>query len=115
MTNLFNGLGFRSLFKAKPSQTSIDPELEKSYLIGKKMGAGNFATVFLVKERKTGKDYAAKVISRKRVEGKEHLVLNELRILTMAQHPNIVFFCGIGGNNREYQRHYGAGYWRGLV
>lgn len=56
------------------------------------MGAGNFATVFLVKERKTGKDYAAKVISRKRVEGKEHLVLNELRILTMAQHPNIVFF-----------------------
>jgi calcium/calmodulin-dependent protein kinase I len=80
-------MGLNNIFKSK---ASFDKEVEDRYDIGKKLGAGNFAAVFAIKDKKTGKDYALKVISRKRIEGKEHLVNDELSILRRANHPNIL-------------------------
>uniref|UniRef100_A0A1I8FSG0 Protein kinase domain-containing protein n=1 Tax=Macrostomum lignano TaxID=282301 RepID=A0A1I8FSG0_9PLAT len=40
--------------------------------------------------RDSGNEYAAKVIDKKKLRGKEHMVLNEVRIMRLCRHPNIV-------------------------
>ncbi|PAA71979.1 hypothetical protein BOX15_Mlig021886g2 [Macrostomum lignano] len=60
------------------------------YDLGRTLGDGNFAVVRACVKRDSGNEYAAKVIDKKKLRGKEHMVLNEVRIMRLCRHPNIV-------------------------
>jgi len=79
-------MGFNTLFKKAP----IDKEVEDRYEVGKKLGTGNFAVVYAVKEKASGRDYALKIISKKRVQDKEYMVQSEIDVMKKLAHPNIV-------------------------
>jgi len=62
------------------------------YRTGKTLGSGTYAIVKEAVHIKTGKYYACKVINKKLMEGREHMVRNEISVLKRisAQNPNIV-------------------------
>ena len=54
------------------------------------MISGAFATVALVTDNKTQKQYAMKVIEKAKSKGFESQIVQEITILKRIQHPNIV-------------------------
>jgi serine/threonine protein kinase len=62
------------------------------YRTGKTLGSGTYAVVKEAVHIKTGKYYACKVINKKLMEGREHMVRNEIAVLKRVSsgHPNIV-------------------------
>lgn len=64
-------------------------EFGEKYEIIKKLGHGAFAEVFLIKNRETGEQYAAKMIDRTAVANPKHL-WNELHLLYRLDFPSIV-------------------------
>lgn len=63
-----------------------------AYKTGRTLGSGTYAVVKLAVHIETGKHYACKVISKKLMEGREHMVRNEIEVLKKVSqgHPNIV-------------------------
>ena len=70
------------------SQIKSDPFID--YEITKELGKGTFATVYLVKHRKSGAIRAMKEIQRDQEEDSEISIANEINILMKLDHPNIV-------------------------
>eukprot|EP00794_Sanderia_malayensis_P007292 gene7292-8107_t len=66
------------------------PSIHGFYKIGKIIGDGNFAVVRECRNRRSGVDYALKVINKAKVRGKEHMIENEILILRRVKHPHIV-------------------------
>ncbi|KAF8523796.1 Pkinase-domain-containing protein [Hysterangium stoloniferum] len=62
------------------------------YRTGKTLGSGTYAIVKEAVHIKTGKYYACKVINKKLMEGREHMVRNEIHVLKKVSkgHKNIV-------------------------
>jgi len=62
------------------------------YRTGKTLGSGTYAIVKEAIHIKTGKYYACKVINKKLMEGREHMVRNEIAVLKRVSsgHKNIV-------------------------
>ncbi|KAF9788113.1 Pkinase-domain-containing protein [Thelephora terrestris] len=62
------------------------------YRTGKTLGSGTYAIVKEAVHIKTGTHYACKVINKKLMEGREHMVRNEIAVLKKVSksHPNIV-------------------------
>jgi serine/threonine protein kinase len=62
------------------------------YRTGKTLGSGTYAVVKEAVHIKTGKYYACKVINKKLMEGREHMVRNEIAVLKKVSsgHRNIV-------------------------
>ncbi|KAL7415961.1 kinase-like domain-containing protein [Mrakia frigida] len=62
------------------------------YKTGKTLGSGTYAVVKEAVHIVTGKYYACKIISKKLMEGREHMVRNEIEVLKRVSqgHPNIV-------------------------
>ncbi len=60
------------------------------YQLGKVLGDGNFAVVKQSKLKANNHDYAMKVIDKAKLKGKDQMVENEIAIMKMCQHPNIV-------------------------
>jgi len=62
------------------------------YRTGKTLGSGTYAIVKEAVQIKTGQYYACKVINKKLMEGREHMVRNEIAVLkrVTAGHKNIV-------------------------
>ncbi|KAF7972729.1 hypothetical protein HWV62_41555 [Athelia sp. TMB] len=62
------------------------------YRTGKTLGSGTYAIVKEAIHIKTGKYYACKVINKKLMEGREHMVRNEIAVLKKVSsgHKNIV-------------------------
>lgn len=62
------------------------------YRTGRTLGSGTYAIVKEAIHIKTGKYYACKVINKKLMEGREHMVRNEIAVLKRVSsgHPNIV-------------------------
>ncbi|KAF6744337.1 calcium/calmodulin-dependent protein kinase [Ephemerocybe angulata] len=62
------------------------------YRTGKTLGSGTYAIVKEAIHITTGKYYACKVINKKLMEGREHMVRNEIAVLKRisSSHPNIV-------------------------
>jgi len=71
-----------------PTQTTVPCQ----YRTGKTLGSGTYAVVKEAVHTKTGKYYACKVISKKLMEGREHMVRNEIAVLKKVSsgHKNIV-------------------------
>jgi len=70
-------------------QTSIQP---CRYKTGKTLGAGSYSVVKECVHIDTGRYYAAKVINKKLMAGKEHMVRNEIAVLKKVSmgHQNIL-------------------------
>ncbi|CAI2174692.1 5568_t:CDS:2 [Funneliformis geosporum] len=80
-----------ALFKKDDGEITYPLELEKSYRILKKvLGVGTFAVVKECVDRKTGKSYALKILSKHAIKGKENMLSTELDVLKQVNHPNIV-------------------------
>ncbi|KAG8893302.1 hypothetical protein FRB99_002068 [Tulasnella sp. 403] len=62
------------------------------YRTGRSLGSGTYAVVKEAVHIKTGQYYACKVINKKLMEGREHMVRNEIAVLKKVSqgHPNIV-------------------------
>ncbi|KAF5902167.1 serine/threonine-protein kinase DCLK2-like isoform X5, partial [Clarias magur] len=62
----------------------------EKYKVGKVIGDGNFAVVKECVERSTGREFALKIIDKKKCRGKEHLIESEVAVLRRVKHPNII-------------------------
>ena len=62
------------------------------YKTGKTLGQGSYATVKEAVKISTGEKFAVKMISKKLMKGKEHMILNEIEILKKISkgHPNVL-------------------------
>ncbi|KAI9104092.1 kinase-like domain-containing protein [Phlyctochytrium arcticum] len=62
------------------------------YKTGKALGQGSYATVKEAVKISTGERFACKVISKRLMQGREHMILNEIEVLKKVSkgHPNIV-------------------------
>ncbi|XP_075684651.1 serine/threonine-protein kinase DCLK3 [Rhinoderma darwinii] len=74
------------------SQYSIKDrmDIDKYYDIGRSIGDGNFAVVKECRVRKTNQEFAMKIIDKAKLVGKEDIIENEVRIIKLLSHPNIV-------------------------
>ncbi|GAN10721.1 calcium/calmodulin-dependent protein kinase I [Mucor ambiguus] len=83
-----------ALFKKtheKKEEHAYPSELESTYKVTKKtLGVGSFAVVKECVHRSTGQSFALKIILKKAIAGKEHMLSSELDILKQVRHPHIV-------------------------
>lgn len=68
----------------------IPPEVLEEYDVGRVIGDGNFAVVRECVHRKSGQQFALKIIEKEKCRGKEHMIASEVAILRKVNHPNIV-------------------------
>eukprot|EP01111_Echinosteliopsis_oligospora_P000685 TRINITY_DN1078_c0_g1_i1.p1 TRINITY_DN1078_c0_g1~~TRINITY_DN1078_c0_g1_i1.p1 ORF type:complete len:326 (-),score=93.55 TRINITY_DN1078_c0_g1_i1:85-1017(-) len=64
--------------------------IERNYTIGENLGSGTFAVVRLGVNKKTGEKVAIKVIEKKNLGDKTHMIKSEVDILKKIHHPNII-------------------------
>ncbi|XP_065881100.1 calcium-dependent protein kinase 11 [Euphorbia lathyris] len=84
----------RSARSVLPYQT---PRLRDHYLIGKKLGQGQFGTTYLCTNKATNKQYACKSIPKRKLLCKEDYedVWREIQIMHhLSEHPNVVQIKG---------------------
>ncbi|XP_073486694.1 serine/threonine-protein kinase DCLK3 [Aquarana catesbeiana] len=65
-------------------------DVQINYEIGRTIGDGNFAVVKECRLQKTNEEYAMKIIDKAKLIGKEDIIKNEVCIIKMLSHPNIV-------------------------
>ncbi|CAD8071495.1 unnamed protein product [Paramecium sonneborni] len=68
-------------------------DIHKIFSFGKVLGIGAFGKVLTAKRRNNGeKQYAIKIIDKKKVKGRETMLANEIYVLQRLDHPNIIKF-----------------------
>ncbi|PPQ70548.1 hypothetical protein CVT26_013135 [Gymnopilus dilepis] len=74
------------------STPSMPATVPCQYRTGKTLGSGTYAIVKEAIHIQTGKYYACKVINKRLMEGREHMVRNEIAVLKRVSsgHPNVV-------------------------
>uniref|UniRef100_A0A5S6QSR7 non-specific serine/threonine protein kinase n=1 Tax=Trichuris muris TaxID=70415 RepID=A0A5S6QSR7_TRIMR len=65
-------------------------ELRDRFEWGPLLGDGNFAVVHECIHKSTGKTYAVKVIDKRKCRNKEHIIDNEVRLLSRVRHDYVV-------------------------
>eukprot|EP01084_Bolivina_argentea_P194624 333950_1 len=61
------------------------------YKIGKRVNKGQFSVIHSVIDKKSGKEYAIKIINKKCIDSRERMCLiNEINVLKLVSHPNII-------------------------
>ena len=81
--------------------SKIDYITTRFEYVGKQLGDGNFAVVRRCKRRKTGAEFAMKVIDKSKLKGKFHMVENEIRIMRACDHENLVKLYEMYETDRE--------------
>ena len=98
-------------FPARPHEPLLSPgkiltasvlgrqteSLKELYVLGRKLGQGQFGTTFLCIEKKSGKEYACKSIAKRKLISQEDVddVRREIHIMHhLSDHPNIVTIKG---------------------
>jgi len=76
--------------KKEPRTIRQKSDIELRYEIGKKIGDGNFAIVYRCRMANTQSEFAMKVIDKSIMKGKEEMIENEVAIMRLCRHPNIV-------------------------
>ena len=69
-----------------------------SYKVGKTLGQGTYAVVKEAVHIKTGQYYACKVISKRLMEGREHMVRNEIAALKKVSQVRLIRWGGCSGS-----------------
>ncbi|KAB1212092.1 Calcium-dependent protein kinase 11 [Morella rubra] len=88
--------GSQSTSTGKPATTVLPyqtPRLRDHYLIGKKLGQGQFGTTYLCTHKSTGAHYACKSIPKRKLLCKEDYedVWREIQIMHhLSEHPHVV-------------------------
>ncbi|PHH52902.1 Calcium/calmodulin-dependent protein kinase type I [Ceratocystis fimbriata CBS 114723] len=74
------------------SDLSKTHKYDKVYQVGKTLGAGSYSVVKECFHIETGRNYAVKVINKRLMAGREHMVRNEIEILSRVSmgHQNIL-------------------------
>lgn len=98
-----------------PDGAAAKPQIQPCrYKTGKTLGAGSYSVVKECVHIDTGRYYAAKVINKRMMAGREHMVRNEIAVLKRVSvgHQNILTLVDYFEtmNNR---RHAGGGRGRG--
>lgn len=75
--------------------------IEEDYIIGDKLGEGNFSTVFACENRETGEKCAVKVINKANLDVNVESLHQEVAILKQVDHPNIVGLLDIYETSRK--------------
>jgi calcium/calmodulin-dependent protein kinase I len=68
----------------------MEAAFNEKYELFKVLGTGAFSEVRLGTDKRTGKQFAIKIIDRTKCKGKEDMIETEVRILQRIDHPNIV-------------------------
>ncbi|KAI8892792.1 kinase-like domain-containing protein [Globomyces pollinis-pini] len=68
----------------------MQKEFEEQYELKQILGTGAFSEVKLGIRRKTGEQFAIKIVDRAKCKGKEDMIETEVKILQRIEHPNIV-------------------------
>ncbi|XP_068662083.1 calcium-dependent protein kinase 24-like [Aristolochia californica] len=87
---------------SKPSKPSTvlphqTPNIKQLYILGKKLGQGQFGTTYLCTEKSTGTEYACKTIPKRKLLYREDYedVWREIQIMHhLSEHPNVVRIKG---------------------
>jgi len=74
---------------AKVSRFFTKEHVEKYYTVKDKLGSGSFSVVKLGVNKKTGEEFAIKIIEKKRV-GEKKMMQTEIDILNQVHHPNVI-------------------------
>lgn len=64
--------------------------MREKYCIGVVIAEGNFAAIKLCSEREENKDFLLRVIQKAKVFGKDDKVLQEIAIMRMIRHENVL-------------------------
>ncbi|XP_072010914.1 serine/threonine-protein kinase DCLK3 [Engystomops pustulosus] len=80
----------RGIFQISQYSIKSRTDIDKYYEIGRSIGDGNFAVVKECRHRKTHQEFAMKIIDKSKLVGKEDIIENEVRIIKLLSHPNIV-------------------------
>lgn len=67
---------------------SVSPEIPSRYVMGKVLGKGTYSVVQEATLISTGQRYAAKIISKRLMKGREHMVENEVKVLKQISQGN---------------------------
>ncbi|CAO3688312.1 unnamed protein product [Umbelopsis vinacea] len=87
---------FKKTHETTDEQPAYPAALERTYRISKKvLGVGSFAVVKECIHKQSGTPYALKIILKKAIAGKEHMLSSELDILKQVRHPNVVSMHGL--------------------
>ncbi|CAK9155476.1 unnamed protein product [Ilex paraguariensis] len=94
-----------SVSSSKPSSSVLPyqtPRLRDHYLLGKKLGQGQFGTTYLCTEKSTGTEYACKSIPKRKLLCREDYedVWREIQIMHhLSEHSNVVRIKGTYEDN----------------
>jgi serine/threonine-protein kinase Chk2 len=81
---IFDNLTFR--FRAVPQDPLLRPVFDSKYTKGALLGAGHFARVFACRDKRSGREFAAKTLAADSVVSKA----GALQLLMAIRHPNII-------------------------
>ncbi|ORZ11954.1 kinase-like domain-containing protein [Absidia repens] len=82
---------FKKTHGKDDESNAYPPELNADYEVTKEtLGVGSFAIVRKAIHRETKTPYALKIILKRVIAGKEHMLDSELDILTKVNHPHVV-------------------------
>jgi calcium/calmodulin-dependent protein kinase I len=77
--------------------------IKETYKIEGTIGKGSFATVKKAKNRATGKRYAVKVLSKKKMSEEDKVAMQtEIDILKQIDHPNVVKLIDVFEDERHW-------------
>ena len=77
--------------------------IKETYKIEGTIGKGSFATVKKAKNRFTGKTYAVKVLSKKKMSEEDKVAMQtEIDILKQIDHPNVVKLIDVFEDERHW-------------
>lgn len=68
-------------------------DIHKIFSFGRVLGIGAFGKVLTARRRNNAyKQYAVKMIDKRKVKGREAMLANEIYVLQRLDHPNIIKF-----------------------
>uniref|UniRef100_A0A0A9WRU7 non-specific serine/threonine protein kinase n=1 Tax=Lygus hesperus TaxID=30085 RepID=A0A0A9WRU7_LYGHE len=76
--------------KRQDSSLNISSKVLNNYSVGQIIGDGNFAVVRKCVDKTKNLEFALKIIDKSKCVGKEHMIENEVAILRVVKHPNII-------------------------
>ncbi|EAR92243.2 calmodulin-domain kinase (macronuclear) [Tetrahymena thermophila SB210] len=65
-------------------------DIREDYFFERHLAQGEFGDIRIVKHKKTGQSRALKIVAKNKLGVKEKQVLNEIKILSKLDHPNII-------------------------
>ncbi|KAM5187067.1 serine/threonine-protein kinase SBK1-like [Mantella aurantiaca] len=77
-------------------------DIEENFHLIKKLGSGGFASVLLVKDKKTDQQMALKIMQQKRTSERKFLMEFSISFFLLSSHPNIIKSSGIVFKTEDY-------------